>query len=95
VLINSVIDDVVNSMVNLKDVLKFEKKINNACKKGIVFGNNKGFRELNWKGIKTLEQLILIKGGVKALQSAYDTAKKEDGDILNDLNKLKGLGVRV
>ena len=43
----------------------------------------------------TLEQLTLMKGGVKALQGAYDKAKKEDGDILNDLSKLKALGIKV
>jgi len=92
---HSVIDDVVSSMANLKDELKFEKKINNACKKGIVFGNKNSYREFRWKGVKTLEQLTLIRGGTEALQSAYDEAKKEDGDILNDLSKLKKLGIKV
>jgi len=92
---NDVIDDVVNSMVNIKDELKFEKKINNACKKGIVFGNKNSYREFGWKGVKTLEQLTLMRGGTEALQSAYDKAKKEDGDILNDLSKLKKLGIKV
>jgi len=92
---HSVIEDVVNSMVNLKEELKFEKKVNNACKKGIVFGTKTGFSQFGWTGIKTLEQLTLMKGGVKAIQGAYDKAKKEDGDILNDLSKLKGLGIKV
>ena len=91
----SVIDDVVNSMVNIKFELKFAKKVNNACKNSIVVGTNARFSQFGWAGIKTLEQLTLMKGGVKALQGAYDKAKKEDGDILNDLSKLEALGIKV
>tara|TARA_R110000803_G_scaffold163485_2_gene227153 strand:+ start:7735 stop:8298 length:564 start_codon:yes stop_codon:yes gene_type:complete len=92
---HSMVGNVVESLVTIKEELKFEKKIKNACKKGVVFGSKTEFRTFAWKGIKTLEQLTTMKGGVGALQNAYYNAKKEDGVIFNDLGRLKNLGVNV
>jgi hypothetical protein len=85
--------DVIEAKANLIDQEKFEKKIQKACKRGIVFGTKNSFREFGWKKIKDLNELLRYPNGLKALQDTYDRAKKEDGEILNNKEELKRLGV--
>lgn len=85
--------DVVEAKAKLIEDEKFQRKIQRECKKAIVFGSTTSYRAFGWKNIKSLDMLLRYPNGLKALQDTYDKAKKEDGEILNDKEELKRLGV--
>ena len=88
-------NDVVETLASLKENEKAEKKMKRACKKHIVVGDSHNYTTYGWKGIKSLEELAAIKGGLGALQTAYWKAKKTGLTIQNDLKRLQKLGIEV
>ena len=87
--------DIVELLANLEHEMKLDKKISSACKGKIVFGTKFSYSEISWKGIKTLEELVAIKGGVLILQKAYNKAKAEKGNVFNDVKRLEKLGILI
>lgn len=85
--------------------LRAQKKVIQAhqrqAKKSLVmvFDDGRQSFKYGWKKIKSLNELVALKGGLAALQKSYDQAigdaKKENGKLINDPNELTKLGVTV
>ena len=89
------IDDILYQLQLIGDEDKAEKAIKRACKNKIVFGTVMRYSYFSWKGVKTLDDLLKSRNGLEALQSAYDRAKAEKGEVFNDTKQLTDLGIKL
>lgn len=90
--LESVIDDLIANI----EKEKFQKKIEKACLKGIMFGNKYCYSGITFK--ISLKDMIKTYGnkGIAHLQTTYDRVKsglKEGEEILN--TNLEELGVKL
>jgi len=84
------------SLINVKEEEKAQRKIKKYCEKSIVFGNDYSMRTIGFK--ITLREIVEThkEKGVEAIQKAYDRAKsqmKEGDRILNE--NLEEFGIKL
>jgi hypothetical protein len=97
-MMNELISTAINLNIEEKDKKAFSSKINKACEKSLVYGNDNEFAQISWKGIKTLHELVSHKAGLDALQKAYDEKKANLNDgqrIHNSDEQLLSLGIKL
>jgi hypothetical protein len=87
--------NVVESIARNMEEEKAKKKIKTLTKKAIVYGNDFSYQETSWKGVKVLADILRYKGGLKALQDAYDKAVASGKTVFNDVKELQALGVKT
>jgi hypothetical protein len=78
-------------------VIENNKNIKRA-KKALVVASSRGYNMVTFNGVKKLSDLLKFKNGLVGLQGAYDRIianKKPDEWLVNDIELLKSLGVKV
>ena len=94
--ISMIVEDAVSLLEEKKSIAKFQKEIEKACAKGIVFGTDTSFRHLSYK--IPLAQLVSIykENGVATIQKTYEKAKASLAPGERILNKnLEELGIKL
>ena len=95
------IDQLVNQLYKLKAEAKSLALFKKHSKIGILFGfSSDNYSRISWKGNPTLAELASTENGVLLIQKAYNRAKEQillvkGKRILNDLEELKGLGIKL
>lgn len=95
----TVIDEIVNTLFNLKQAEKHENTLKRHCEKSIVVGKSAlDYSYYGYTKIKSLTEITDAKGGVASLQGVYDKAVKnlKQGEkVLNSDEQLLSLGLKL
>lgn len=78
-----VIDFAVGDFIEKKEKAKFEKAKERAMLNCLVYSKDEtSFNTVSWKG-RTLAEVLLVGGGVLAIQKAINDIKGKGGKVLN------------
>lgn len=79
------IDDLLDKYLIEKDKIKFQKKLEKDCLKGICYGNsnNLEYRVIHWNGDWTIEKLLKTPKGYEVLEKKVKELINNGETILN------------
>jgi hypothetical protein len=83
--LDGAIDDIIDNMVNEKEKLKFEKKMQKDMLTKLVLstGNPNSYKVIGWKNGLTIEKILSTEKGRIAIKDTVKKFKKEGYTILN------------
>lgn len=76
------IDNQIDDYVNKKEALKFEKKMKAHMVNNIVYGNDKSYKMIGWKGL-TIDQMLAHPIGRQTLINKISDLNNKGETILN------------
>lgn len=93
--LDEMITHLFEEFIKHKEILKVTKKLSSV---GLVSSTPKGTISCAQWGVKPhipLTKLVTLKGGLKLLQTRYDSIKEKNDIVLNNKEQLEELGITI